>query len=88
MLYEVITWACRYHWSLIIGAGLLTLLLVALKAETPWPWLFLPAWWPLLRSAWRVQQSRDPGTLNLQLKRTAMGSLLFNLLLALGFALQ
>lgn len=82
------TWACRYHWSLIIGAGLLSLLLVALKADTPWPWLFLPAWWPLLRAAWRVQHSREPACLNRQLKHTAMGSLLFNLLLALGFALQ
>ena len=45
------------------------------------------AYLPLLRVACVVQPSRDPKRLNQQLQQTALGSLLFNLLLAIGFVL-
>ena len=38
-------------------------------------------------NAYVVQRSRDPKRLNQQLQQTALGSLLFNLLLAIGFVL-
>lgn len=81
-------WARRYHYFLVIGGGLMAIIYIVFRAHTLWPWLCLPAWIPLLRSAWVVKHSEDPSLLDKQLKRTAMGSLLFNLLLAIGFALH
>lgn len=79
--------ARRYHWLLILGAGACVAAFIGLFEPSPWPALCLLAYGPLLRVAWVVQHSRDPGVLNGQLKATALGSLFFNLLLALGFAL-
>lgn len=80
--------ARRYHWLLVLGAGGMTIGFILLRAYSAWPWLFLPAWVPLMLIARVVQHSHDPDVLDLQLKRTAMSSLLFNLLLAIGFALD
>lgn len=82
------SWARRYHWFLVVGGGLTALIYIALRAHSLWPLLCLPAWIPLLRAAWIVETSQDPVLLDKQLKRTAIGSLLFNLLLAIGFALD
>ncbi len=82
------SWARRYHWFLVVGGGLAALIYIALRAHSLWPLLCVPAWIPLLRAAWVVETSQDPVLLDKQLKRTAIGSLLFNLLLAIGFALD
>lgn len=79
--------ARNYHWLLVGGAGVLIVLFILLHSASPWPWLFLPGYLPLLRAAWVVQVSEDPQRLNQQLKLTALGSLSCNLLLALGFTL-
>ena len=79
--------ARNYHWLLVGGAGVLIVLFILLHSASPWPWLFLPGYLPLLRAAWVVQVSEDPQLLNQQLKLTALGSLSCNLLLALGFTL-
>lgn len=76
-----------YHWLLVLGAGSLTSGFLLLKNISPWPWLFVLGYLPLLRAAYVVQRSRDPKRLNQQLQQTALGSLLFNLLLAIGFVL-
>ena len=80
--------ARNYHWLLVGGAGVLIVLFILLHSASPWPWLFLPGYLPLLRAAWVVQVSEDPQLLNQQLKLTALGSLSCNLLLALGFTLS
>ena len=82
------SWARRYHWFQVLGGGLMAMVYIALRAQTAWPWLCLPAWGPLILSAWVVATSQDPVLLDKQLKRTAISSLLFNLLLAIGFALD
>ncbi len=79
--------ARNYHWLLVGGAGVLIVLFILLHSPSPWPWLFLPGYLPLLRAAWVVQVSEEPQVLNHQLKLTALGSLGCNLLLALGFTL-
>ena len=79
--------ARNYHWLLVGGAGVLIVLFILLHSASPWPWLFLPGYLPLLRAAWVVQVSEEPQVLNHQLKLTALGSLGCNLLLALGFTL-
>ena len=79
--------ARNYHWLLVGGAGVLIVLFILLHSPSPWPWLFLPGYLPLLRAAWVVQVSQEPQVLNHQLKLTALGSLGCNLLLALGFTL-
>lgn len=76
-----------YHWLLVLGAGSLTTLFLLLENRSFWPWLFVLGYLPLLRAAFVVQGSRDPTRLNQQLQKTALGSLLFNLLLAIGFVL-
>lgn len=80
--------ARNYHWLLVGGAGVLIVLFILLHSASPWPWLFLPGYLPLLRAAWVVQVSEDAQLLNQQLKLTALGSLSCNLLLALGFTLS
>ena len=77
-----------YHWVLVLGGGLMALLFIGLRAKTAWPWLCFPAWGPLISAAWVVETSQDPVLLDKQLTRTAISSLLFNLLLAIGFALD
>lgn len=81
-------WARRYHWILVGGAGLSAWIFIVAFARTSWPWLFLPGWVLVILSAWVVETSRDPLRLDAQLKRTALSSFLFNLLLAIGFALD
>ncbi len=81
-------WARRYHWTLIVGAFVLTSIFISLYAQTAWPWLYLPAIIPLFRAAYVVSTSEDPVLLDKQLKFTALGSLIFNLLLAIGFSLN
>jgi 1,4-dihydroxy-2-naphthoate polyprenyltransferase len=81
-------WSRRYHWLLVLGAGGMMIVFNLLRTHTAWPWLFLPAWVPLMLIARVVHRSHDPDILDQQLKRTAMSSLLFNLLLAIGFALD
>ena len=76
-----------YHWLLVLGAGSLTSLFLLLQNASPWPWLFVLGYVPLLHAAYVVQSSRDPQRLNKQLQQTALGSLFFNLLLAIGFVL-
>ena len=80
-------WGRRYHWLLVGGAGLLLVLFLLGRDDGLWPWLFVPGYLPLLQAAYVVQRSEDPQVLNGQLKRTALGSLVCNLLLALGFVL-
>lgn len=81
-------WARRYHWLLVLGAFVLTSIFIIAHAQSQWAWLFLPASIPLLKAASVVSTSEDPVLLDKQLKFTAMGSLLFNLLLAIGFSLH
>ena len=82
------TWARRYHWVLVAGAFVLTAIF-NLACQHGWSvWLYLPAVIPLFKAALTVSTSEDPVLLDKQLKATAMGSLFFNLLLAIGFALN
>lgn len=81
-------WARRYHWTLILGAFVFSFLFISLHAKTAWPWLCLPGMIPLFRAAYVVSSSEDPDLLDKQLKMTALGSLIFNLLLAIGFSLD
>lgn len=81
-------WARRYHWVLVGGAGMTALIFIVAFARTSWPWIFLPGWMLVILSAWVVETSEDPLRLDAQLKRTALSSFLFNLLLAIGFALD
>ena len=76
-----------YHWLLVGGALLLNAGFILWQQTGPWSWLYLPGCVPLLQAAWMVQRSDEPALLNAMLKRTALGSLICNLLLALGFAL-
>lgn len=81
-------WARRYHCALILGAALLLVPFILVQSQSLWPWIFLPAYGLLLRTLWVVMTSAEAGRLDKQLKLTALGSLLCNLSLALGFALS
>lgn len=81
-------WARRYHWALVGGAFVLTALFNLSCQRGLLAWLFLIAAIPLFKAATVVSRSEDPVLLDKQLKATAMGSLIFNLLLAIGFTLN
>ena len=50
--------ARRYHWLLILGAGVCVAAFIGLFEPSPWPALCLLAYGPLLRVTWVVQHSR------------------------------
>lgn len=79
--------AIAYHWVLLGGAVLLTLIFLLIHGGGAWPWLFLPALKPLTDAARTLSQTRDGEVLTGALKRTAMGSFLYSLLLSAGLAL-
>ena len=76
--------ARRYQWALVLGAGLLAALFLALRGA-PWPgWMFLLALPPLLCTTRRVAVAQRPAELNRPLPETVWRGLLFNLLLGVG----
>lgn len=79
--------AIAYHWVLLGGAVLLTLIFLLIHGGGAWPWIFLPALKPLTDAARTLSQTRDGEVLTGALKRTAMGSFLYSLLLSAGLAL-
>jgi len=79
--------AVAYHWGLLLAATLAAIAFVdGSKAAAP-AWGFVLLVPGLLACAMVLERRRDPQVINHQLKRTALGSFGFCVLLALGMAL-
>lgn len=73
-----------YHYYLLIGAFLLTLLYVMLHYNSPKQFLFLIAFIPIFKHLYTVYKNKDAKKLDPELKKLALSTFLFALLFGLG----
>lgn len=76
----------RYHYLLILGAGLSALIFALLRASVLWDWSFLLAFIPLTLHLLRVRQIIEPSDYDGELKKVALSTFLYALLMALLFS--
>ncbi len=75
----------RYHYILIICAGLSALFFAALRAQVWWNWTFILAFVPLSIHLLRVREITQPSDYDAELKKVALSTFLLALLMALLF---
>ena len=74
----------RYHYFLIFGALVAALTYVLLDFKTIYQFLFLVAFLPLLKNVKTVSQNKIPAELDSELKKVALSTFLFAILLGIG----
>lgn len=74
-----------YHYVLLLGAFVSALLFASLKANELWNWCFVLAFIPLGMHLIRVQKISDPADFDSELKKVALSTFLYALLMALFF---
>jgi len=74
----------RYHYFLIFGALVAALTYVLLDFKTIYQFLFLVAFLPLLKNIKTVSQNKIPAELDSELKKVALSTFLFAILLGIG----
>jgi 1,4-dihydroxy-2-naphthoate octaprenyltransferase len=74
----------RYHYFLISGALLAALTYVFLDFKTIYQLLFLVAFVPLLKNVKTVSQNKIPADLDRELKKVALSTFLYAILLGIG----
>ena len=74
-----------YHYVLLLGAFVSALLFASLKANELWNWSFVLAFIPLGMHLIRVQKISDPADFDSELKKVALSTFLYALLMALFF---
>lgn len=76
-----------YHYYLLIASFLFALLFVMLRFESPKQFLFVLAYIPIFKHLYTVYNNKNPKKLDPELKKLALSTFLFSLLLGLGFLL-
>lgn len=76
-----------YHYYLIMGSFLFALLFVMLRFESPKQFLFVIAYIPIFKHLYTVFKNENPTKLDPELKKLALSTFLFSLLLGIGFIL-
>lgn len=76
-----------YHYYLIIGSFSFALLFVIIRFESPKQFLFLIAYIPIFKHLYTVYVNENPKELDPELKKLALSTFLFSLLLGIGFIL-
>ena len=74
----------RYHYFLILGALVAALTYVLLDFKTIYQFLFLVAFLPLLKNIKTVSHNKIPAELDSELKKVALSTFLFAILLGIG----
>ena len=74
-----------YHNILVLGALVSALLYAFLRAQELWSWAFIFAFIPLGIHLIRVQKISDPADYDAELKKVALSTFLYALLMALIF---
>jgi 1,4-dihydroxy-2-naphthoate octaprenyltransferase len=74
----------RYHYFLIFGALLAAITYVFLDFKTIYQLLFLVAFVPLLKNVKTVSQNKIPADLDRELKKVALSTFLYAILLGIG----
>lgn len=80
--------AKNYHTALLVTAFLALVVFVAGSTHGPWAWLFMLGFIPIFVHAVRVQANTDPGRLDPELKRLALGTLLTAVTFSVGLWLS
>ena len=73
-----------YHYYLIIASFLFALLYVAIKYQSPFQFLFLIAYLPLVKHLLFVYKNKEERLLDGELKKVALSTFLFSILFGLG----
>ncbi|PCI11015.1 MAG: 1,4-dihydroxy-2-naphthoate octaprenyltransferase [Flavobacteriaceae bacterium] len=73
-----------YHYYLIIASLLCTLLFVVIQYQSPFQFLFLIAYIPILKHLVTVVKNKNPQDLDPELKKLALSTFLFAILLGIG----
>ncbi|WP_159950494.1 1,4-dihydroxy-2-naphthoate octaprenyltransferase [Polaribacter septentrionalilitoris] len=76
--------AKKYHYFLIFGALLASLIFVFLDFKSPLQLLFLVAFIPLIKNVITVAQNKIPSELDKELKKVALSTFLFAILFGIG----
>ena len=79
--------AKQYHFFLIVGAMVISLLFSVLYYVEPYNLLFLLAFIPLLVHLKKIKSAKQPNDFDSQLKVLALSTFLFSLLLGIGYIL-
>jgi 1,4-dihydroxy-2-naphthoate octaprenyltransferase len=75
----------RYHYTLIATAGVSAVIFALLRANEFWSWSFVLAFVPLLLHVMRVYKITEPSDFDAELKKVALSTFLYALLMALLF---
>lgn len=76
-----------YHFALIIGAMLITLVFSLLYYVEPYNFMYLIAFIPLIIHVKKIKAAHQPNDFDSQLKVLALSTFLFSLLLGIGYIL-
>lgn len=76
-----------YHYYLLIGSFLFALLFVMIHFTTPIQFLFVIAYIPIFKHVYQVYKIEKPEDYDPELKKLALSTFLFALLLGIGFAI-
>lgn len=76
--------AKNYHYTLIILSLITAVLYVVIKYQSPWQFLFLIAYIPILKHVIFVYKNKEEVLLDGELKKVALSTFLFAILFGLG----
>ncbi|MTE25470.1 1,4-dihydroxy-2-naphthoate octaprenyltransferase [Winogradskyella ouciana] len=79
--------AKQYHFLLIIGAMVITVIFSILYYVAPYNFLYLLAFIPLIFHIKKIKAAKQPNDFDSQLKVLALSTFLFSLLLGIGYIL-
>ena len=79
--------AKKYHFILIIGAMLITVIFSILYYVAPYNFMYLLAFIPLIIHVKKIESAIEPDDFDSQLKVLALSTFLFSLLLGVGYIL-
>ncbi len=79
--------AKKYHFVLIVGAMLITVLFSILYYVEPYNFMYLIAFIPLIIHVKKIKVAKEPDDFDSQLKVLALSTFLFSLLLGIGYIL-
>lgn len=76
--------AKKYHYFLIFGSLIVILVYVFLNYKSPFQFLFLLAFIPLVKNVKTVYNNKIPSALDSELKKVALSTFLFSILFVVG----
>ena len=79
--------AVKYHWALLVGGALASVIFVLLEYRSPWQWLFLLSIPLLIKNGKAVKEKETAMALDPYLKQMALATLAYVLTFGIGHVL-